>query len=164
VRRSLAALALVTFAAGCGGDPGGGMGITGGTQSSTVEPTRDKSGVTSTALRTCLETNGVKLFSKGETYTDPSGTVNSYGNVDVNGSEYVGEAIWPPNHHAGVYLAPSDSAADDAERQLEQFIEAFGEDPADFVQRQGNVLVLLDDNDQPTPPEAKILNDCAMPD
>jgi hypothetical protein len=149
--------------AGCGGGDAGDGGITGSapTGSGTTGAPASESAITSSALRSCLQRARLKLVPSGQSYTDASGTVNSYGSVDVAGSHYAGEAVWPSGDHAGVYIATDEASANDGEQQLRQFVQAFGGNPADFVQRQGNVLVLLDDSDQPTPAEAKILNDCA---
>jgi hypothetical protein len=132
--------AIIAALAGCGDDSGSDSGgITGaeptvrGTDSTHPAP----GAVSAGALRACLK------------------------RAEVDGTTYVGLALWPSKHVAYVYAAPDDGAAGQGEEELKTYVKGLGGDPSDYVQRQGTVVVLLDDHDQPTPAEASMLDKCA---
>jgi hypothetical protein len=168
----LTAIGLSVLAiAGCGGDDdepsgdggSGGGGITGAEPSESKPPSTkpEPDAPTAAELRSCLTKAGVKVVGESESYVDAEGETTVTGSVEIDGSEYVGLALWPTKHVAYVYVSPNESAADEGEKEMEAFVKAFGGDPAKYVQRQGTVLVMLDDEEEPTPAEAKTLDDCA---
>jgi hypothetical protein len=156
--------AIIAALAGCGDDSGSDSGgITGaeptvrGTDSTHPAP----GAVSAGALRACLGRAEVEVVGRDDSYEDARGEQTVSGVVEVDGTTYVGLALWPSKHVAYVYAAPDDGAAGQGEEQLKTYVKGLGGDPSDYVQRQGTVVVLLDDHDQPTPAEASMLDKCA---
>jgi len=68
--------------------------------------------------------------------------------------------MWPSDRISDIYIAEDERAATTAQSEAGNFVRAFGLEPATYVQKHGN-LVLVFGRPPPREQEAQQVADCA---
>jgi hypothetical protein len=163
MRRLAAALLVLSLAGGCGGDDDGegGSAKTTSTPTATSDAGAGSSGpVSKGELEECLANANLELRPGDTPYTDRKGQRRTRRGLDIPKTRYAGYVMWPSRRIADVYIASDEKAATAAQSEAGNFVRAFGLDPATYVQRHGN-LVLVFDRPVPTEDEVQVVADCA---
>ena len=112
-------------------------------------------------VRSCLTNAGLRFLGSSVPYAKAGGEATAPATLNLQGVPFLGFAVWPSQHYAWIYVALSQQAADSGQAQLNTYVRRYGATPSRYVRRRNNVLVLLDERNQPSPPEATLVDTCA---
>jgi hypothetical protein len=162
VRAAALLVAAVLALAACGGDDDEGGGEGASTQpTATSDAGAGSSGpIDQRELESCLADADLRLRSGDEPYTDRRGQQRTRQGLEVAKTKYVGYVMWPSRRIADIYIGEDERAARAAQSEAGNFVRAFGLEPATYVQKHGN-LVLVFDRPVPSQQEVQQVADCA---